>query len=44
MVTLTIDPALLERLERWIASQEFPPPKNAVIEMALKVFLDERKN
>lgn len=42
MVTLTLSPEIIERLEKWMANQEFPPAKNAVIEAALKAFLDER--
>lgn len=42
MVTLTLSPELVERLEAWIKKQEFPPNKNAVIEAALKSFLDEK--
>lgn len=42
MITLTIDPALMVRLERWLAEQEFPPPKNAVISAALTDWLDAR--
>lgn len=43
MVTLTLDPELVERLENWLKGQEFPPAKNAVIEAALKAFLDDRE-
>ncbi|MEL7184662.1 MAG: hypothetical protein AAGK57_13555 [Pseudomonadota bacterium] len=42
MVTLTFDPALVQRLEAWIKAQEFPPAKNAVIEAALKEWLDKK--
>jgi len=42
MVTLTLDPELVERLERWLVGQEFPPAKNAVIEAALIAWLDGR--
>lgn len=42
MVTLTLDPVLVERLERWMAGQEFPPAKNAVVEAALKEWLEGR--
>ena len=42
MVTLTLDPKLVERLELWLSKQEFPPAKNAVIEAALWKWLDER--
>lgn len=42
-VTITIDPAVFNRLQEWLDSQEFPPPKNAVFEAALKEWLDARK-
>jgi hypothetical protein len=38
-----IDPALLERLEKWLTKQEFPPAKTAVVEAALREFLDARE-
>ena len=44
MVTLTLDPELVERLEAWLAKQEFPPAKNAVIEAALIRWLDDRED
>ena len=43
MVTMTLDPDTVERLEAWLAKQEFPPAKNAVIEAALKAWLDDRE-
>lgn len=42
-ISLDIDPALHERLEAWIERQEFPTTKTAVIEAALRRFLDERE-
>lgn len=42
MVTMTLEPDLVDRLEQWIAAQDFPPAKNAVVEVALKEFLDDR--
>ena len=44
MVTLTLDPTLVARLEAWLERQEFPPPKNAVMEAALKAWLDDRED
>lgn len=41
MVTMTLDPKLVERLDEWIAQQQFPPARNAVIEAAVTKFLDE---
>ncbi len=43
MVTMTLEPATVERLEAWLATQEFPPAKNAVIEAALHGWLSERE-
>ena len=43
MVSLAIDPDLLKRLEVWLAKQEFPPTKTAVIETALRDFLEQRE-
>lgn len=40
---LRIDRALLERLESWRAAQDVPPAKIAVVETALKEFLDRRE-
>ncbi len=42
-VSLALDPDLLERLEAWIARQEFPPSKTAVFEAALQEFLERRE-
>lgn len=44
MVTLTLDPELVERLEAFIKAQEFPPAKNAVVEAALREWLNAREN
>lgn len=43
MVTLTLEPDLVQRLEDWISRQDFPPAKNAVVEAALKAWLDEKE-
>lgn len=40
MITLTLDPALVEQVDAWIKRQDFPPARNAVIEAALRQFLD----
>ena len=40
MMTMTLDPKLVERLDAWIKKQDFPPARNAVIEKAVKEFLD----
>ena len=42
MVSLALDPDLLRRLDAWAAKQEFPPTKTAVLEAALREFLDKR--
>lgn len=39
MVTMTLDPDLVQRLKDWIASQPFPPAQNQVVEKALEDFL-----
>lgn len=41
-LNLALDPALLDRLDAWIAQQELPPSKTAVIEAALRAFLDKK--
>ena len=43
MVTMTLDPALLRRLDEWIEQQQFPPARNAVIEAAVSAFLDKQE-
>lgn len=43
MVTMTLDPKLLQRLDDWIEKQQFPPPRNAVIEAAVLAFLDKQE-
>ena len=43
MVSYALDPALLQRLDDWLARQEVAPSKTAVIEAALKAWLDERE-
>lgn len=43
MLTLTLDPPVVERLDAWLAKQEFPPARNAAIEAAIKAWLDERE-
>ena len=43
MVSFALDPELILRLEAWLAVQEFPPTKTAVIESALRAFLTERE-
>lgn len=40
MITLTLDPELVERLKKWISWHEFPPAQNAVIAKAIRNFLD----
>jgi hypothetical protein len=42
MVTLAIDPEILDRIELWRASQDVPPSKTAVHEAALREFLEKR--
>lgn len=42
MVSLTLEPELIARLDAWLAKQEFPPHKNTVIAAALSDWLDKR--
>jgi hypothetical protein len=42
-LNLYIDPAILARLEAWLARQELPTTKTAVVELALREFLDKRE-
>lgn len=44
VVTLTLDPGLWGELMAWIAKQEIRHPKNAVVERALRKFLDGNTN
>lgn len=41
MVTFAIEPELYNRLEAWLARQEFPPTRTTVFETAVKRLLDE---
>ena len=43
MTSYALDPALLKRMDAWLSKQEFPPTKTAVIEAALREFLDARE-
>jgi Arc/MetJ-type ribon-helix-helix transcriptional regulator len=42
MTSLALDADLLKRMDAWIGKQEFPPTKTAVLETALREFLDKR--
>lgn len=42
-ISLDIAPELHERLEAWLAKQEFPTTKTAVIEAALRAWLEARE-
>jgi hypothetical protein len=42
MVSFAIDPDLLKELEDWLACQEFPPTKTAVIEASIRRFLADK--
>lgn len=44
MVTYALDPALLGRLDTWLAAQDPPPSKTAVIEAALRAWLDVKES
>lgn len=41
MVTMTLSPEVVERLDRFIEAQTFKPKKNEVVEAALTEFLDK---
>jgi predicted transcriptional regulator len=43
LMTFYLAPELLKRLDVWLAKQEFPPTKTAVVEAALREFLDARE-
>jgi predicted transcriptional regulator len=43
MITLTLDPDLVERLKAWIARQRLPPAQNAVVALAIEEFLDRNE-
>jgi len=43
MRSYALDPALLERLEKWLAQQNPPPSRTGVIEAALREFLNARE-
>lgn len=42
-IGLALDPALLDQMERWRLAQDVPPSKTAVLETALREFLERRK-
>lgn len=43
MISFALDPVLLERLDKWLSKQELKPSKTAVLELALREFLDRRE-
>lgn len=43
MKSYALDPVLLDRLEKWLASQDPAPSRTGVIETALRDFLDARE-
>jgi len=43
MVSFTLDPDVVERLEAWLGKQEFPPTKSQVVETAIRDWLDRRE-
>lgn len=38
-----IDPDLYRRLDEWIAAQDVPPQRTAVVEAAIRAWLDSRE-
>jgi Arc/MetJ-type ribon-helix-helix transcriptional regulator len=43
MVSYALDPTLLDRLDKWLSRQDPAPSKTAVIESALRDWLDRRE-
>jgi metal-responsive CopG/Arc/MetJ family transcriptional regulator len=43
LFTLYLDPKLLARLEAWLSRQDVPPSRTAVVEAALREFLEKRE-
>jgi len=43
MVSLALDPVLLDRLDKWRQKQDLVPSKTAVLEAALREFLERRE-
>lgn len=41
---ITLDPALIERLDAWIAKQPFRLARSGVVEEAIKGFLDAQED
>lgn len=42
-LTLYFEPDTVEEMEAWLKAQTFPPPKTAVVELALREFLASRR-
>jgi hypothetical protein len=43
MVSFALDPDLLKRIDQWRERQDPPPSKTAVVEAALRAWLDRKK-
>ena len=43
MVSLALDPVLLDCLDKWRQKQDLVPSKTAVLEAALREFLERRE-
>lgn len=43
LTTFALDPDLLDRLEKWRQAQDVPPSKTAVLEVAVREFLERRE-
>ena len=43
VLTARVDAKLLAQLDRWLAKQDVPPTRTAVVEAALREFLDRRE-
>jgi hypothetical protein len=42
-LNLSIDPEIHDRIDAYIARQEVPPSKTAIVEAALRAWLDDRE-
>lgn len=43
LLTFYVDPELLKRLDAFLAKQELPTTKTAVVEAALRAYLDAKE-
>jgi len=43
-ITVTLDPALVDRLDEWCRDQEIPPKRAQALDLAIREFLDKRSD